>query len=161
MSRHIQNFVVSVTLLAAGGHLEAHADVHFHLKNCSKYQVQFSTFNGADFLPIIPYKIGKLHGWDGKGGDAKAKRTACGFGENCKVGLYPENFDIEITSDHKVKSGHYLRITSIEKLYAPPVDPDLNDHKRSYPKLTFTISKHEEKCSDPVNDPHVVIPPKD
>ncbi|MEE2921373.1 MAG: hypothetical protein VYC38_06385, partial [Pseudomonadota bacterium] len=138
--------LLGILITASVAILPMHADVHVRLKNCSDYPIKFLTFNGADWLDAVPYKAGTVPARKDTKSDAKPKRTACHAGEVCKVDITPQNFDIEVKKRVRVPSGTYLRITYIEKKYAPPDNPIMDNREKSYPVISYSLDEHERPC---------------
>lgn len=137
---------LAVIMLSSMAASAAHADVHIRVKNCSDYPVKFMTFDGADWLDAVPYKVGTVSGRHTSEADASPKRTACSSGEFCKIDIIPQNFDIEVKKRLKIGAGKYLRITRIDRKYAPSDNPTMDNREKSYPVIGYTIDAREKRC---------------
>ncbi len=134
----------------------AAADVHFRVKSCSEYPVHFWTYNGDDWLMLSPYKHGDFKRMDEDAKDARVRKTACHFGEKCKIKLRPDEFDKQLDKVVSVEAEHYLRLARTESRLIEYNDDDNKKVYESAPIITYTISPHEESCSDPIENAKVL-----
>lgn len=127
-------------LALAFASLPARADVSFHVKNCSMFDLLFFTFDGEDTTRLAYHKKFELTHWEEGSAEPKSKKTSCNLGcalyepwchAHCRVAYRESKYVLSPSA--KVPENHYIRFLG---------QPDVNHQ--------YTISKHEEKCSDPV-----------
>lgn len=133
--------------------LPAHADVHFHVKNCTKMDLEFTTYDGHDKVAQIQYKKFTLRGLKDGTDDVSATKTSCHIGcpwgkpcnSRCKIRLQSDVGRKSKTAN--VYKDQYIRFTSAEIIPASG-KPLSEGHTRTW----YTLASEEEKCSDHATD---------
>lgn len=126
----------------------AHADVHIHVKNCTKLDLEFNTYNGHDKVAHWHYKQFTLKRLEEGKTDTVAKKTSCkigcGWGQTCK-----SRCKLRVQSDVggesntvNVYKGQYIRFLRAQIITSG------DGHTRTW----YTRSSKEQKCSDPAPD---------
>jgi len=136
--------------------LPANAKTHFHVKNCGAYAISYSTFNGHDKSLLIPYKTGIIGHKDASLPDARYHLASCAKGETCKLIILPQHFDNHPKKVITINGGQYIRIVKISKEELKyQYLPGIYKYKSS-PIMVYTISDHEEACTDSARNPMTV-----
>lgn len=130
----------------------SHADVRFHVKNCTDQSIGYWTFDGGDSLRIIQASHGTLsafHPAEKSGeSDARFHTISCETGSHCQLYLHPSEF-FNKTFKYNIGKNVYMRIISLVQFEYD--DPAIAAREGTQYALRFTLSSGTERCDDPTD----------